>query len=251
MGRVARPVIATLPALVAGLAASVAVAATIGCAHLPAAGTVSAGTTELAATATGLLDEDLGTQHLMRMRYQGPKGTGALRLILQIEARERYRVEAKDRFGRSLWTLDASGGQTLLVDQRRGLYCRSEHGIRIPEIALESLPLAELPAILLGRLPSDLRPDPGDGYRDGSGRRWTIVGPQLAPDSWTIWQDGEPWLWWGRGPQGGGVLSHRTGSQLRWRQVVAEALARELAPPQLEARFREVSCDDWAGDAGG
>ena len=86
--------------------------------------------------------------------------------------------------------------------------------MRIPEIALESLPLGELPAILLGRLPGDLSVA-ADGWRDGAGRRWTVVGSPEEPEGWTVWEAGEPWLWWGRGQDGEGILSHRAGSQLR------------------------------------
>lgn len=167
-----------------------------------------------------------------------------MRLILKLESRDRYLIETKDRFGRGLWRVDHDPERTVLIDDRRNTYCESEGGIRIPEIALESLPLEELPAILLGRLPGDLTAlgTPGS-YRDPRGRRWTV-----GVSSWTVWQGGEPWLWWGRDEEGEGVLSHREGSQLRWRQVAGERLAGELELVRLESSFVLVDCGDWNVD---
>ena len=105
---------------------------------------------------TGLRAEDLHTQSLFRAHYQSGDGSGAFRLVLKLESAERYRIETKDRFGRGLWRIEADRSGTVWVDDRRKVFCASEDGIRIPEIALESLPLEELPAILLGRLPGKL-----------------------------------------------------------------------------------------------
>ncbi len=184
------------------------------------------------------------------MRYDGDRGSGALRLILKLESRHRYRIETKDRFGRGLWRIEFGPEQTVLVDDRQNTYCESHEGVRIPEIALESLPLEELPAILLGRLPGDLGPLSKPGwYRDSQGRRWTASGGSSQPDSWTVWQAGEPWLWWGRDEQGEGVLSHRDGSQLRWRHVAGEPLVEGLVELRLEPRYEQVACDEWSVSA--
>lgn len=201
----------------------------------------------LGAASTGLRQADLGTQQLFRVRYQGGRGGGAGRLVLQLEARDRYRIATKDRFGRSLWRIDVSAQGTLLIDDRRQLACRSSDGIRIPEIAVESLPLGDLPAILLGRLPGDLeRLDarPGE-YRDGRGRRWTVSGKQEEPSGWTVWQHGEPWLWWKRDVGGEGLLSHRGGSQLIWRRVALEPLAASLEGLQLGPAYHWRACETW------
>lgn len=230
---------------VAAVAVLLAVLAN-GCAHLPAPGS---GVSGLPA-ATGLRDEDLSAQHLLRVRYRGSKGSGALRVILKLEARDRYRVETKDRFGRGVWTVEAIAGEILFVDERSRLYCRSRKGVRIPEIALESLPLGELPAVLLGRLPGDLTRAGEGEYRDSDGRRWTVVGQAMAPESWTVWEDGEPWLWWRDEGESGGLLSHRTGSQLRWRRVANEPLAAGLPKPDLGDRYTRVGCDEWAASTG-
>ena len=212
------------------------------CAHAPV---IDRG--GLGAASTGLLEADLGTQQLFRVRYQGSRGSGAARLVLQLEARDRYRVATKDRFGRSLWRIDATPEGTLLIDDRRHLACRSSDGIQIPEIALESLPLGDLPAILLGRLPGDLQSledQPGE-YRDGRGRRWTMSGEEEEPSGWTVWQQGEPWLWWKRDVGGEGILSHRGGSQLSWRRVALEPLAADLEDLQLGPAYHSVACENW------
>lgn len=198
---------------------------------------------------TGLRAEDLQTQSLFRVRYQGPDGSGAFRLILKLESGERYQIETKDRFGRGLWRIDAERSGTVLVDDRRKIFCASEDGIRIPEITLESLSLEELPAVLLGRLPGDLESVAGDGeYRDRKGRRWTVttltaIGSE--PSGWTLWEDGEPWLWWRGEAAGEGVLSHRAGTRLRWKRVAAEPLNGEIAALVLTPEHQSVACDAW------
>ncbi len=199
---------------------------------------------------TGLRAEDLQTQSLFRVHYQGPDGSGAFRLVLKLESAERYLIETKDRFGRGLWRIEADGSGTVLVDDRRKIFCASEDGIRIPEITLESLPLEELPAILLGRLPGDLESVAGDGeYRDRNGRRWTVIttltasGPE--PSGWTLWENGEPWLWWHGEAAGEGMLSHRAGTQLRWKRVAGEPLSGEIAPLVLTPKYESVACEAW------
>ncbi len=199
---------------------------------------------------TGLRAEDLQTQSLFRVHYQGPDGSGAFRLVLKLESAERYLIETKDRFGRGLWRIEADRSGTVLVDDRRKIFCASEDGIRIPEITLESLPLEELPAILLGRLPGDLESVAGDGeYRDRKGRRWTVIttltasGPE--PSGWTLWENGEPWLWWHGEAAGEGMLSHRAGTQLRWKRVAGEPLSGEIAPLVLTPKYESVACDAW------
>ena len=172
---------------------------------------------------TGLRAEDLQTQSLFRVHYQGPDGSGAFRLVLKLESAERYLIETKDRFGRGLWRIEANGSGTVLVDDRRKIFCASEDGIRIPEITLESLPLEEL--------------------------RWAVIttltasGPE--PSGWTLWQNGEPWLWWHGEAAGEGMLSHRAGTQLRWKRVAGEPLSGEIAPLVLTPKYESVACDAW------
>lgn len=200
----------------------------------------------VSAFSTGLRAEDLQTQSLFRVHYQGPDGSGAFRLVLKLESAEHYLIETKDRFGRGLWRIVADRSGTLFVDDRRKIFCSSEGGVRIPEMTLESLPIEELPAILLGRLPGDLEPAAVEGeYRDRNGRRWTVITTGPEPSGWTLWEDGEPWVWWHREAAGEGVLSHRAGTQLRWKRVAREPLSGEIAPLVLTPKYESVACETW------
>jgi hypothetical protein len=201
---------------------------------------------EAAASASGLRAEDLGTQSLFRVQYQGLEGSGALRLVLRIGSPERYSIETKDRFGRGLWRIEGAPGAHRLVDDRRKVYCISEEGIRIPEIALEALPLGDLPAILFDRLPGGLEPAAGAGeYRDRQGRRWTVTLADDEPTAWTFWEAGEPRIWWLREAAGEARLSHRAGTQLRWKRVAVEPLPGELDPVVVEESYEQIPCDSW------
>lgn len=216
-----------------------------GCAHTPPTGRVE---DRVPAFATGLLAEDLETQSLFRVHYRGAAGSGAFRLVLKLESAERYLIQTKDRFGRGLWRIDAGPSGSVLVDDRQRLFCASDGGIRIPEIALESLPLGELPAILLGRLPGDLEEVTAGGeYRDRCGRRWTVSGNGPEPSKWTVWQSDEPWLWWRREAAGEGLLSHRAGTQLRWKRVADEPMSGEIPELALTPEYVKIACEDWPG----
>ncbi len=191
-----------------------------------------------------------GTQRLFRLHYQGPEGEGTLRLILRLASPERYRLVIADRLGRSLFTLDAAPTGGLLLDHREGLACPLEAGVEIEGLPVHPLPFEALPAVLLGRLPAAPargRPEPAAGggleFRDATGRRWTAeVGERGEVRSWTLWQQGEPSLWW-RSDGGQAVLSERErGAQASWRELGSEPLARPLPSPEMPAGFEPGVC---------
>lgn len=199
----------------------------------------------------GIEKDVVWTQSLFRMRYKGPRGAGTLRMVLRTGEDRQYAIETKDRFGRSLWRLLSTPTATRLIDDRRRVTCESSGDVRIPEIALESLPLRELPPILFGRLPSDLVPTQTEGeFLDASGRRWTVTEGNGEVRSWTVWEDDKPWLWWSAMEEDVGLLSHRAGSQLRWRLVASEPIKEDerLWPPaafEVGDDYAAVSCQEW------
>ena len=175
------------------------------------------------------------SQTLYRVRYEGPEGAGSLRLVMRRLATDRFQLKAADSFGRAVWSLDLDGQEVLLVNHRRKEACVSGSELRVPEVALRPLPLPAVARVLASRTPLPAPPgvDRAD-WTDEAGQRWTArwEGDLLA--SWTLWQSGEPQLWWSRQPRGG-VLSHRDGSQFRWRETAREKLLpanyQRLEPP--------------------
>lgn len=163
-------------------------------------------------------------QSLFRVRYEGPDGAGSLRLVQRQVAPERFQLQAADTFGRAVWSLDLDGGEVLLVDHRRRRACLSGGELRVPEVALRPLPLPAVARVLGSRTPLDppAGADPED-WTDAAGQRWTSRWEEGELAAWMLWQEGEPQLWWSRLP-GGGVLSHRDGSQFRWRRTAREEL---------------------------
>lgn len=187
---------------------------------------------EVAARAT----EAGGEQTLYRVRYGGPEGRGSLRLVMRQVAPDRFQLQAADTFGRAVWGLDYEGDEVLLLDHQRKEACVAGRELRVPELALRSLPLPAVARVLGGEtpLPAPASADPTD-WTDGSGQRWTARWEEGLLVAWTLWQDGEPRLWWSR-QDDGGILSHRDGAQFRWRRTMSETLApsryRRLETPE-------------------
>lgn len=192
--------------------------------------------------------ESLDAQYLFRVRYQGAAGSGSVRLILRLVRPDRFQMQAADTFGRSLWSLELWDGRTLLVDHRRGTYCADPPELAIDDIALRQFDLAALPKLLLGRLPvapsrvassSPRRLD----FRDEVDRRWRVRLSADRPVAWTMRRRGEAVLWWTDEPKGG-ILSHREGSQFRWRRTAVEPLPpgfRQLTPPD---DYQRIPCHE-------
>ena len=209
--------------------AVIAAALPAGCAPLPApvpAGPPAAPSPREAVPAAA--------QTLYRVRYEGPEGSGSLRLVLRQVAAERFQLQAADTFGRAVWSLDLADDEVLLVDHRQKLACLSGSELRVPEVALRPLPLPAVARVLAARTPLPVPPGADrEDWIDDAGQRWTARWQAGELVSWTLWQDGEPQLWWSRQPRGG-ILSHRDGSQFRWRETAREALAPASYRP-LEA----------------
>ena len=192
-------------------------------------------------------------QTLYRVRYEGPAGEGGLRLVLRQVAEERFQLLASDSLGRAAWSLELWDDEVLLVNHRERLSCVAGSELRVPELALRSLPLVAVPRVLYGRTPLPPPPgaaDPGD-WSDDSGSRWTLHRDDGRLGSWTLWQEGEPRLSWKR-QSDGGVLSHLDGAQFRWRQVTREKLSpasyRRIEAP---SDYPLEACESSAPGAGG
>jgi hypothetical protein len=186
-----------------------------------------------------------GQQTLFRAHYRGPRGDGGFRLVLRLVDPSRYELAASDALGRQLWTLAADGEQALFLDHRAARACRLAGEVQLPDLGLPRLPLAGVPALLLGRLPVTPAGPPAPGaFRDADGRRWTFTLRESDPVSWTLWDGDQASLFWSR--QGGGAVlsARREGAQLRWQTSQREPLAAPPAPPRVPAGFAEGSCDE-------
>lgn len=167
---------------------------------------------------------------LYRVRYEGAEGAGSLRLVLRQVAADRFQLKAADSFGRAVWSLDLDGDldgeEVLLIDHRKDEACVSGSELRVPEMALRPLPLPAVARVLVSQTPLEAPPDlDRTDWIDDTGQRWTARWEDDLLAAWTLWQEGEPQLWWSRQPHGG-VLSHRDGSQFRWRRTAREKLLR-------------------------
>ena len=197
---------------------------------------------------SGLQPSDYPTQRLLRIRYQGEDGEVGFRTVLRVSDPEHFQMRAVDLIGRPLWGLQYAHPEIHFINYREKLDCRTVEPVVINEMALEYLPVSELPAVLIGRLPRPLfatRLGAEERFVDDLGRRWSVSrdGPSIS--GWTLWNEGRPLLWVRR-ITGGGMLSHREGSQFRWRETLVEPM--DEVPPALEppARTRTVACEALA-----
>ena len=192
-------------------------------------------------------EDGAAKQHLFRVRYAGPQGSGSLRLVLRLQSGGFFQLATADGLGRPLWSLQFEDSSTLFLDHRQQVYCVGENDMRLGEVTLAMFPLSSIPRLLLGLLPVELSGGAQRGesteYQDAQGRRWSVrtAGEDDDVAAWTLWVAESPTLWWTR--QGkGGILSHRDGSQFRWRQVVEEAMESNLSRLTPPESFRQISC---------
>ncbi len=193
----------------------------------------------------------INTRRLFRVQYDGPEGSGSMRMVMRLERAARFQMTASDLFGRTLWSLDASEEGLLLIHHRRRVYCRTQDGLHLPEVALSPLPVDALPSVFLGYLPAapgaatwDL--DGGIDFVDRGGHRWTARTQGGILAAWTLWSEDSPLLWWTR-QKAGGILSHRLGRQFRWREVAKEALDGDLERLRIPDGLSQEPCADAGG----
>ena len=187
----------------------------------------------------------LGTQRVLRARYAGPEMDAVVRLVLRLEAADRFQLQAADRLGRAVWDLQLVGGDVFWVDHQGELVCRGLPERGLPPGLGDPLPVAELPAVLLGVLPA--RPaDPaaaGDGrelaFVDRLGRRWSgRLDRDGALAEWALWSGTRP-EWRFQVRDGGGVLWQPDGGRrLEWTAGVVEPLTG-LTPLSVPGSYRE------------
>lgn len=191
-------------------------------------------------------DESLETQRLFRVRYEGQEGRGGMKLVLKLASETWFQVSTSDALGRPLWSLQAREGESLLIDHRGRQFCSGEQ-VRLPDPVLEAMPWESLPRVLLGFLPT--MPDTivqssaeAIEFQSFDGRRWTARLDSGRPLSWVLWEADRPVLWWSRQADGG-LLSHRQGIQIKWREVVGERLRAPLEDLQVPTGYQPSICD--------
>ncbi len=198
-----------------------------------------------------LPSSSFGTQRLFRMSYSGPRGEGSFRLALKIESAGRYQALAVDPLGRALWSLDVAAGKGLFLDHRARAACALEGSLSLVGAPLERIDLADLPKLLLGRVPVRPRGEnvgsAGDSVDDeidldgAEGERWKVKLADGRPVRWTLLRNGKSAATWISG-EDGSLLSDRAGGKLRWRAAVAEPLPGSLSPLPVPADYRKDGC---------
>ncbi len=203
------------------------------------------------------------TQRVVLMRYEGPEGSGTLRLVLRFENPESFHVSASDRLGRRWWDLNVREGSSLVLWVRERTFCRHVGELEIPALSLGPVPARAVAALLMRRLPAppaDARAweeiavpgRPGRGvefeFEDRRGRRWTAVTTTAGPNRWTLWRGDRARASWSVDAEGTARLEEsETGLELQWGQRrPATELAAPLPTPTVPPGYRPGIC---GGDA--
>jgi hypothetical protein len=217
---------------------------TCGCASRPRTAPV-AGTAGLASpTPWSLAPGDAPSQRLFRAEVRRGDERGGLRLVLRVWSSSRFELTASDSLGRPLWALVARDERGAWRQGGGREVCRQDprRSISWPRLGL-TFPAADLPAILLGRLPEA----PADGsvvpavegsfdFDDSAGRRWraTLAGGKLV--RWSVAGEAGEVEW--RLDDGGARLELAAARlEIRWREVAREPLrgTAPALPAELES----------------
>lgn len=194
--------------------------------------------------------EAFGRQLLYRVHYSGPEGEGSLRLTLRLAGPERYQINVADALGRAVWNLDVEGNRGLWLDHRGSTFCGFKSRTDFLGLPLTPFPLLSLPALLLGRLPSEPEGQPeqdGDSitFHDSRDRRWTAEVRGGRPESWTLWEGSTPAVWWSQRDSWMSLSDRQRKVQIRWREVLQEELRDPLQVLRAPEGYRE-RCDPAA-----
>jgi len=125
------------------------------------------------------------------------------------------------------------------------VFCRASE-VRLPDPVLAAMPWQSLPRVLLGYLPTkpariERRTTDEIDFRGEDGRRWTSRLTTGQPSSWVLWEEDRPVLWWSRQGEGG-MVSHRQGIQIKWREIVSEPLLEPVAELQIPSGYQVSEC---------
>ncbi len=192
----------------------------------------------------------IGTQQLFRLSYSGPRGEGSFRLALKLESAARYQASAVDPLGRALWSLDVTADRGLFLDHRARAACQLDGALSLAGAPLDRIDLADLPKLLLGRVPvhpregSEQPVASANGEIDipgSTGEVWKVGLDRGKPVRWILFRAGQRAAGW-TVEKGESVLSDRKGGRLRWRSSVAEPLGAPLAPLKAPADYAPGGC---------
>ncbi len=181
------------------------------------------------------------------MSYSGPRGEGSFRLALKLQAADRYQASAADPLGRALWSLDVTANRGLFLDHRARAACLLDGALSLVGAPLDRIRLADLPKLLLGRVPVQPRETPIAGTAEeidlpgAAGEVWKVRLADGLPVRWSLLRSGAPAAGWTL-VKGESILSDRTGGRLRWRSSVAEPLAAPLSSLKAPADYTSGGC---------
>lgn len=197
----------------------------------------------------GVPEAERETQRTGRLRYEGGEGDVTLLLVFRLRDAESFSLEARDRLGRPAWTLAAAGESGVFVNHRDAWHCELGERFELDALPIGPLGLRQIPALLLGRLPIAVRGRWQRGEREWSfqdelHRTWMAsVAADGSLERWSLWQEGEPSVWWQTLGDVAYLSSRDADLQLRWKLGRAESLKKPpLGPGAVPTGSELVAC---------
>jgi hypothetical protein len=175
-----------------------------------------------------------GEQRLFRVEVERKGGLDpSFRLALRRAGPKRFDLTATDPFGRTLWRIEVEDLAGRFHDDRGRWTCRFDPSASgaLPRLDW-GLAALDLPAVLLGRLPTGAQPgvSPPAGpfdLQDGRGRRWTGEADSVGIVRWSL-ETPTGSLEFRRESSGATLLDRGSATRIRWRELAAEPLAEPL-----------------------
>ncbi|MEO7794741.1 MAG: hypothetical protein ABIV06_08215 [Thermoanaerobaculia bacterium] len=185
--------------------------------HAPASDAGSA-VAALAASALPAASPGRPGQWLFRAEVSGEQGSGSLRLLLRRQDADHFTLSASDALGQARWEVRREADSAIWFDPQARLYCRLDplRALRA-RLALPSIPLADLPGLLIGEWPPEGRVGPASPPSPGENRPFTGEMGAESWATWTLWEGGEPAVWFKRVGADSLLSVRRPSVQVRWR----------------------------------
>jgi hypothetical protein len=204
--------------------------------------------------------EDWPGQRTLRLSYDDGGGDVTLLLVWRIVSPSRYSLLAKDRLGRSWWSLAVDGSRATALELRAKTYCIYEEAVELAALPLGPVEFSVLPQLLLGKLPTHGAVPleaavgaPEIRLADQGVREWTArihwpAAPAHIPqvEGWTLSEGEGPVAWYEKRGELHVVSSRRGGRglQLRWKLGSLEGLTVQPLDLEVPGDFAPGDCAD-------
>jgi len=195
-------------------------------------------------------------QWLLRAEVSSAEGVGSLRLVLRRYDSTRFALQASDALGQVRWEIRSDRDAAVWIEPQGQRYCRlnARLALRTPQW-VSNIPVSDIAGLLTGDWPpiDASAPPPAPQlslpFSDAALRHFTGERAGKEWTNWTLWESGEPLIWFKRIGVESLLSVRQPAVQIRWRVTARGNLGESvflLMPGELSASAREISCPENA-----